>query len=44
MDVKQQLTIEKLIESFKLSHPSNVIAEQLSDYEKDRILNWPSIE
>ena len=45
MDVKQQLTIEELIESFKLSHPKSVsIEENLSDYDKEKVRNWPSIE
>ena len=45
MDVKQQLTIEELIESFKLSHPKSIsIEENLSDYDKEKVRNWPSIE
>ena len=37
-------TAEQLIESFKIEHPNITLKEQLSDYDKEKILNWPSIE
>ena len=37
-------TVEQLIESFKIEHPNITLKEQLSDYDKERILDWPSIE
>ena len=37
-------TVEQLIESFKAKHHNIALKEQLSDYDKERISNWPSIE
>lgn len=44
MDVKPQLTIEELIESFKSENNLSVYEAELSDYDREKIRNWPSIE
>ena len=44
MDAKPQLTIEELIESFKLENNPFVYEAELSDYDREKVRNWPSIE